>query len=74
VTLQVQSADLSRYAFSYADNTVNADPTFEENFTLGDLPANYYEVTVSERGRLRFRKLIYVYPNRSTWVDVQLRP
>lgn len=72
VTLQVKSADLSRYAFSYADSTTNSDPVFQENFVLGDLPANYYEVTVSERGRLRFRKLVYVYPNRSTWIDVKL--
>jgi murein DD-endopeptidase MepM/ murein hydrolase activator NlpD len=72
VTLQVKSADISRYAFSYADNSVNSDSTFKENLVLGDLPANYYEVSVSENGRLRFRKLIYVYPNRSTWIDVKL--
>lgn len=72
VTLQVKSNDLSRFAFSYADNTVNPDSVFKENFVLGDLPANYYEVTVSEKGRLRFRKLVYVYPNRSTWIDVKL--
>jgi murein DD-endopeptidase MepM/ murein hydrolase activator NlpD len=72
VTLKVQSADITRYAFSYADTSVNSDPTFGENFTLGDIPANYYEVTVSDNGRVRFQKLIYVYPNRTTWLDVQL--
>jgi len=74
VTLQVKSSDISRYAFSYADDTVNPDPVFGENFVLGDLPANYYTVTVSDNGRLRFQQLIYVYPNRTTWLDVQLRP
>jgi murein DD-endopeptidase MepM/ murein hydrolase activator NlpD len=72
VTLKVKSADITRYAFSYADTSVNGDPTFGENFTLGDIPANYYEVTVSDNGRVRFQKLIYVYPNRTTWLDVQL--
>ena len=72
VTIQVKSNDITRYAFSYADDTVNPDPVFDENFTLGDLPANYYEVLVSENGRVRFQKMIYVYPNQTTWVDVTL--
>lgn len=72
VTLKVESADITRYAFSYADTSVNGDPTFGENFTLGDIPANYYQITVSDNGRVRFQKLIYVYPNRTTWLDVQL--
>ncbi len=73
VTLQVKSATITRYAFSYADDTVNPDPAFNENFVLGDLPANYYEVSVNDNGRVRFQKIIYVYPNRTTWIDVQLR-
>jgi murein DD-endopeptidase MepM/ murein hydrolase activator NlpD len=73
VTLQVKSTDISRYAFSYADNTVNPDSTFGENFVLGDLPANYYEVTVGENGRLRFQQIVYIYPNRTTWLDVKLK-
>lgn len=73
VTLQVKSTDISRYAFSYADDSVNGDPTFGENFTLGDLPANYYEVSVNENGRVRFQQLVYVYPNRTTWIDVKLK-
>jgi murein DD-endopeptidase MepM/ murein hydrolase activator NlpD len=73
VTLKVESTDITRYAFSYADSSVNGDPAFAENFTLGDLPANYYEVTVSDNGRMRFQKLIYIYPNRTTWLDVQLK-
>lgn len=76
VTLQVKSVDRPkeavRYAFSYAGTSVNGDPEFGENFTLGDLPAGYYEVLVSEGGRARFRRIIYVYPNRATWIDVPL--
>lgn len=73
VPLQVKSTDITRYAFSYADNTVNADSAFNENVVLGDLPANYYEVSVNENGRVRFRKIIYLYANRSTWLDIQLK-
>lgn len=72
VTIQVDSMDITRYAFSYGDNSVNGDPEFGENFTLGDLPANYYEVTVRDNGRMRFQKIVYVYSNRTTWVDVEL--
>ncbi|PJF40136.1 MAG: hypothetical protein D6737_10830 [Chloroflexi bacterium] len=73
VTLRVQSTDISRFAFSYAADSVNSDPTIRENFTLGDLPANYYEVLVSdENGRVHFRRFVYVYPNQTTWVEVQL--
>ncbi|MEZ4667470.1 MAG: peptidoglycan DD-metalloendopeptidase family protein [Anaerolineae bacterium] len=71
--LQVKSVDITRYAFSYADDVVNPDQIFNENFVLGDLPANYYEVSVNDNGRVRFRKLIYVYADRSTWIDIQLK-
>jgi murein DD-endopeptidase MepM/ murein hydrolase activator NlpD len=72
VTLQVKSTDISRYAFSYADDSVNPDPVFNENFVLGDLPANYYEVSVNDNGRVRFKQIVYVYRNRTTWIDVKL--
>lgn len=72
VTLTVKSTDIQRYTFSYAGQPANSDPVFGENFTLGDLPANYYEVTVSENGRVRFQRIVYVFPNRTTWIDVQL--
>jgi murein DD-endopeptidase MepM/ murein hydrolase activator NlpD len=73
-TVQVRSTDIQRYAFTYASDSVNSDPAFGENFVLGDLPANYYEVSVTDNGRVRFRQTIYVYPDRTTWIDVQLRP
>ncbi len=70
--LQVKSVDFTRYPMTYADTTINPDPAFSENFVLGDLPANYYEVSVTENGRVRFRKLIFVYPNRTTWINIIL--
>ncbi len=70
-TIQVRST-IRRYTFSYPDDTVHGDDTFHENYTLGDLPANYYEVSVNDGQRVRFQKMIYVYPNRTTWLDIQL--
>ncbi|MBN8637243.1 MAG: M23 family metallopeptidase [Anaerolineae bacterium] len=72
VTLKVESERLTRYAWTYADTTVNGDDVFGENFTLGDIPADYYMVTVGENGRVRFQQLIYLYPNRTTFINVQL--
>lgn len=71
--VQIKSVDITRYAYTYADTTVNADNAFGENFVVGDLPANYYEVSVNDGGRVRFRKMIYIYPDRSTWIDIKLQ-
>jgi murein DD-endopeptidase MepM/ murein hydrolase activator NlpD len=70
--IRVESLDISRYTWSYNDDTVDPDTTFNENFTLGDLPANYYEVSVSDNGRVRYRQIVYVYPNRTTWLNIVL--
>lgn len=66
------SEGVTRYAFSYADNTVNGDSAFGENWVLGDIPAGYYTVTVSDNGVVRFRETVYVQQNRTTWVDIVL--
>ncbi len=71
-TVQIRSVTRTRYAFTYADTSVNGDDTFHENFTYGDLPANYYEISVNDGQRVRFRKMIYVYPDQTTWIDIQL--
>ena len=73
VTIHVRSTDLFRYAWSYAAEGVNGDADFSENFVLGDLPANYYEVTVGDRGRVRFRQTLYVWPGRTNWLELRLR-
>jgi murein DD-endopeptidase MepM/ murein hydrolase activator NlpD len=71
--LQVHSADKTRYASTYADESVNSDFVWHENFTLGDLPEGEYEVTVSEAdGRVRFRQTITVKSLKTTWIDVVL--
>lgn len=72
-TISVRSTDLQRYAWSYAGDAVNGDDEFGENYALGDLPANYYEVTVGDEGRIRFRQVIYVWPGRSNWLIIRLK-
>lgn len=72
VTIQVRNDEVFRQAFSYADDSVNPDPAFRENFTLGDIPAGYYEVSVSDGSGTRYFQTVYVYPNRATWIDIRL--
>ncbi|MDE0609746.1 MAG: peptidoglycan DD-metalloendopeptidase family protein [Anaerolineaceae bacterium] len=72
VTASVRSTDLLRFAWSYAGASVNSDDGFGENLVLGDLPANYYEITVGEGGRILFRKTIYIWPGRTNWLEIQL--
>lgn len=71
--VRVESSQLVRYAYSYIGDTVNPDPALGENVVVGDLPAGWYEVTVGESGRTRFRQTVYVHPNRTTFVEMTLR-
>ncbi len=70
--LQIRSERSTRYTYTYADDSVHGDSTFRENFTYGDIPEGYYEVSVNDGQRVRFRQTIYIYPNATTWIDVQL--
>lgn len=72
VQVRVTTSQNRRYSFTYADDSVNSDPVFRENFTLGDLPANYYEISVNDGQRVRFQKIIYIYPGRTTWLEIVL--
>lgn len=73
VILQVKSADNLRYAFTYADDTVNSDAAWGENFTLGDLPEGDYEVIISNRdGRVFFREVVSVTSGKITWLEISI--
>lgn len=80
LTVIVRRAGLTggipRYAYTYsADPLINRDPAWREDFTLGDLEADDYDVIVSEtNGRIRFRETVVVEAGRTTWVDITLRP
>jgi murein DD-endopeptidase MepM/ murein hydrolase activator NlpD len=73
VTITSLEGGGTRYAFTYADDTVNGDAAFRENFTLGDLPEGQYEITISSRqGRIRFQQTTLIQRGRTTWLDMPL--
>ncbi|MBI3359962.1 MAG: peptidoglycan DD-metalloendopeptidase family protein [Chloroflexi bacterium] len=54
-----------RYASTYAQETLNGDDEFKENFALGDLPAGEYSVAVSG---ITKGQLVTVTKGRTAWV------
>ncbi len=71
--ISLTDPDFRRTAYSYADDSVNGDSTFGENFVLGDLPADYYDVVIRNgSGSQLFREQVYVYAGRTTWLDIRL--
>lgn len=75
-TISVKRAGLDnavvRYAYSYnAEPTIASDNIWRENFTLGDLPADTYEVFVSNRnGRVLFKQDVLIEPGKTSFVEV----
>ena len=63
----------SRYAATttYADDSVNPDPIWQENFALDDIDAGYYEVVVTQ-GEDEFTAEVWVFPYRTSFVEVVL--
>lgn len=66
---------ISRYAATttYADETLNADDVWNENFAIDDVEAGYYRVTVSV-GEKKFTQEIWVYPRRTSFVEIVIEP
>lgn len=54
---------------TYADNIVNSDELWQENFVLDDVPAGYYEVTVRD-GNTRYKEKVWVYPRQTSFVEI----
>ncbi|MBN1966688.1 MAG: carboxypeptidase regulatory-like domain-containing protein, partial [Anaerolineae bacterium] len=61
-----------RYASSYADDTVNSDLYYGENYTRGDLPEGEYRVFVRMRGVLRYQGMVHIEAGRTNWLDIVL--
>jgi len=67
----VRSADRTRETYIYANERVNSAATWNENFTLGDLPVGSYDVIISDDlGRIQFRERIIIESGRTTWIDI----
>lgn len=61
-----------RYTYSYADDTVNPDPVFGEDFTRGDLPAGNYRIFVRYEGDIRYEGQFTILPGKTTMLDIVL--
>ncbi len=74
--VEARSTTLYASAYSYADNTVNGDPVFKENYVIPDLPAGYYTVFVhrADGSGLAFRTVVYIWPGRTNWLDIPINP
>jgi murein DD-endopeptidase MepM/ murein hydrolase activator NlpD len=62
----------ARQTFSYADDGVNPDPYYQEQYTYGDLPAGTYEVIVRLRGVLRYKGEVTIEGGKTSWLDIRL--
>ena len=69
----VRSEVVSREVYSYEGDVVNPDPVWDEDFTIGDLPADDYEVVVLNKlGEVAFAETVAVEAYRTTFVDIVL--
>ncbi|MFK7801583.1 MAG: peptidoglycan DD-metalloendopeptidase family protein [Anaerolineae bacterium] len=56
-------------ATSYADDGVNGDTVWGENFAADDVAAGFYEVYVKV-GSKKYAEEVWVYPRSTTFVDI----
>ena len=56
-------------ATSYADSAVNGDTAWSENYAADDVAAGFYEVYVKV-GSKKYSQEVWVYPRRTTFVDI----
>lgn len=73
IVLLVHSDSVQRETYTYGSERVNSDAAWNENFTLGDLPADNYEVTIrNSNGRVYFREQISIVAGQTIWLEVDL--
>lgn len=65
----------SRYAATttYAQGRLNADDIWQENFVIDDVEAGFYEVIVTV-GEDKFKQEVWVYPRRTSFVEIVITP
>lgn len=68
-TVRVTSVDTGQEweVLTYALDTIHADPVYQENFVLGDLPAGPYEVRIVYAGRA-YSAWLFVLPGQTNFV------
>ncbi|RMG89298.1 MAG: M23 family metallopeptidase, partial [Chloroflexi bacterium] len=65
----------SRYlaGTTYADDTVNPDDLWQENFAIDDVPAGYYELVI-DMGEKKIKQELWVFPYQTAFVEIVLQP
>ena len=58
------------YSSTYANETVNPDPFYGENFAIGDLVAGKWEVLIKVGNEYR-SQVVTIMPQLITWVEVR---
>jgi hypothetical protein len=75
-TLSIQRADVpqlfvNRTVTTYADDSVNADDAWRENFVVPDMEPGPYLVTLLD-GETRLSRLVWVFAGYTSWVELRL--
>ncbi len=71
IEINASSAGVQRVFTSYADPNLPGDDVLNENFAIGDLPADDYEIMVVYDGG-SYRDTVTVYADRVAWLDIVL--
>lgn len=56
---------------TYADESVNSDSGWGENFVIDDVTAGYYEVVVTQ-GKKKLKQELWVYPYQTSYIEFTL--
>jgi murein DD-endopeptidase MepM/ murein hydrolase activator NlpD len=73
-TIQIRSeSGPVRATSSYADDTVNPDPGWGENYAYGDLPEGDYQITAQLGNGPRYRGTVHIVAGQTTWLEIVLR-
>jgi len=62
---------VNRTVYTYADDSVNPDDDFQENFSTPDLEPGPYLILFRD-GANTYQELVWVYPNQTSLVTIQL--
>lgn len=68
VAIHIEGADMPRYGYTYTGAEAHPDDEFGENFTYGDLPQGWYNVSVNS-GRKIYKQRVYIQADRTSWVE-----
>ncbi len=71
--LRLRNENMQRDVYTYADDSVNPDSVWDENFTISDLPAGDYQlIMLKDNGAIAYRETLSVEPLRTTFVEIVL--